>query len=71
LLHEDYTILTIDYETCRLWGNIRAHRRSLGHPISAQDAWIAATAFQHSLPLITHNPADFENIEGIEVITTL
>jgi tRNA(fMet)-specific endonuclease VapC len=66
----NYVILPFDIALCRLWGEIRARCRAAGRPISPQDAWIAATALQHGLPLITHNPADFETIEELELITT-
>ncbi len=62
-------VLPCDIELCRIWGRIRASRRGLGRPVSAQDAWIAASAVQHQLPLITHNPSDFELIEHLQVIT--
>jgi len=71
LLTNNYLVLTIDVETCRSWGEIRAYCRSEGRPISAQDAWIAATALQYQLPLITHNPSDFEVIKKINIITVL
>ena len=32
---------------------------------------MAATALRHGLPLVTHNPADFEMIEELELITTV
>lgn len=66
----NYTILPFDIELCRLWGEIRARCRAAGRPISPQDAWIAATALRHGLPLVTHNPADFEMIEELKLITT-
>jgi len=71
LLVENYTILPIDMETCRWWGKIRAEGRKLGRPISPQDAWIAASALQYQLSLVTHNPSDFEVIDGLQIITTL
>lgn len=36
-----------------------------------EDAWIAATALQYELPLVTHNPTDFEDIEKLEIVTTV
>ncbi len=66
----NYIILPFDIALCRLWGEIRAQCRVAGRPISSQDAWIAATSLQHGLPLVTHNPTDFEIIEELELITT-
>jgi tRNA(fMet)-specific endonuclease VapC len=66
-----YIILTFDIALCRLWGEIRAKCRAVGRPISPQDAWIAATALRHHLPLVTYNPTDFEVIEELELITTV
>jgi tRNA(fMet)-specific endonuclease VapC len=68
---QNYTVLPFDIALCRLWGEVRANCRVVGRPISPQDAWIAATALQHRMPLVTHNPADFEAIEELELITTV
>lgn len=67
----NFTVLPFDIALCRFWGEIRARCRAVGRPISPQDAWIAATALQHHLSLVTHNPADFEIIEELELITTV
>lgn len=64
-----YTILPIEVDTCRWWATIRTQRAALGLPISPQDAWIAAAALQYRIPLLTHNPDDFEQIPGLQVIT--
>jgi predicted nucleic acid-binding protein len=37
--------------------------------VQPADAWIAATALLHDLPLITHNRWDFEDIRGLNVIS--
>lgn len=66
---QGYLIFPYDINTCRLWGRIRADCRNSGHPISPQDAWIAATARQYALPLVTHNPEDFKNVKDLEIIT--
>jgi predicted nucleic acid-binding protein len=68
---QSYIILPFDIALCRLWGEIRAKCRAVGRPISPQDAWIAATGLRHHLPLVTHNPTDFEVIEELELITTV
>ena len=64
----DYLVLPFDIEVCRLWASIRAERRFIGRPISPQDAWIAATALQHDLSLITNNVSDFEGITDLKLI---
>ena len=64
-----YLIIPVDIELCRRWGNLRAELRTMGKPISAQDAWIAATALRYNLPLVTHNVKDFLGIPGLEVRT--
>ena len=63
----NFVALPFDNETCRLWAEIRAARRH--QTISPQDAWIAASALRHGLPLVTHNAGDFTNIPKLIVIT--
>lgn len=70
-LMTNYTVLSFDVALCQKWGELRAKRRAIGKPISPEDAWVAATALQYDLPLITHNPKDFERIPGLEIITTV
>jgi tRNA(fMet)-specific endonuclease VapC len=66
----NYLIIPVDRPLCREWAEIRANRQRAGRPISAQDAWVAATALRHSLPLVTHNVKDFLDIPNLKLITT-
>ncbi len=66
---ERYTTLPVDIDICRQWAQVRAVRIKAGLPISPQDAWIAATALRYQLALITHNPADYQAIPGLTIIT--
>ncbi|MBI4671308.1 MAG: type II toxin-antitoxin system VapC family toxin [Chloroflexi bacterium] len=66
-----FLVVPVDIELCRVWGKLRAAQQAKGKTIASQDAWIAATALRHGLPLVTHNPSDFENIQGLEVHTAL
>jgi predicted nucleic acid-binding protein len=66
---ERYTMLPVDVDTCRQWALVRAVRSAAGLPISPQDAWVAATALRYKLPLVTHNPDDFQQIPNLTVIT--
>ncbi len=62
-----YLLLAPTTSICQRWGEVRFNRRH--QPISAQDAWIAATALHYACPLLTHNPDDFLEIPGLSVIT--
>jgi tRNA(fMet)-specific endonuclease VapC len=64
-----YLIVPPDVEMCRIWGNVRGERQAAGQTISPQDAWIAATAIRHQLPLVTHNADDYLNITSLVVRT--
>jgi predicted nucleic acid-binding protein len=65
---QSYVILPFDADLCRQWGEIRAQCRAAGHPISPQDAWVAATALRYHLPLVTQNPGAFKIVRGLELI---
>ena len=64
-----FTTLLPDGETARLWARIKTSRERLGRPITFADAWIAASAMQLNLPLVTHNAPDYETIERLVVVT--
>jgi tRNA(fMet)-specific endonuclease VapC len=49
------------------YAEVRVARRQ--QPISAQDAWIAATALAYDLELVTHDAGDFAGIPGLRIIT--
>ncbi|MFO0822890.1 MAG: PIN domain-containing protein [Gemmataceae bacterium] len=61
------TVLHSDQATCARWAEIRVARQT--QPIAVADCWIAATALAYGLELVTHNPADFQGIPGLAVIT--
>ena len=64
----NYVITPVDQPLCREWAQIRAVRQNTGRVISPQDAWIAATALRHDLPLVTHNIKDFREISNLRLI---
>jgi len=61
-----YEILLVNNDTAVLYGLIKALLRKKGSPIPENDIWIAATAKQHSLTLITRDK-HFNEIEGLAV----
>lgn len=65
----NYVIIPVDQPLCQKWAQVRVDRQSVGRAISPQDAWIAATALRHDLPLVTHNVKDFREIPNLRLIT--
>lgn len=61
-------VLPATLEVARISGHLRAARERQGRPLERADAWIAATALRHGVPLITHD-RDFDGIAGLQVIT--
>jgi tRNA(fMet)-specific endonuclease VapC len=51
------------------WAEAMDSARLNGRPISAADAWIAATALNLGVPLITHNKNHFMGVDGLTVIS--
>jgi predicted nucleic acid-binding protein len=63
-----YTTLYPDELTCLIWSSIVADCRRAGRPVQTADAWIAASAQQWRLPLVTADIGDFEGIPEIEIV---
>lgn len=53
-------IIGIDGAIADEWGRLVARRGTLGRPIHAMDALIAATAQIHGLTVVTRNTEDFQ-----------
>ena len=66
----DFDPLPFDAAAARAFGQVAASLRRAGRKTAARayDAMIAATALAHDLPIYTCNPADFEGIDGLEVV---
>jgi tRNA(fMet)-specific endonuclease VapC len=65
----NFVLAEVVEATCLRWAEVMVNAHRIGRPISGADAWIAATALVYKVPLVTHNPADFENVPGLTVIT--
>lgn len=65
----NFVVIPYDHEIARCYGRLMAERKRNGKPIAPNDAWIAACATRHSVPLVTHNAKDFDGIPSLEVIT--
>ena len=64
-----FVLSPLDEDVCRQWAQVMDHARRTGRPISTADAWVAATALAYSVPLVTHNGADFAGVAGLTVIS--
>jgi tRNA(fMet)-specific endonuclease VapC len=51
------------------WAETMESGRRSGRPISAADAWIAATALHLGVPLISHNKNHFVGVDGLTIIS--
>ena len=59
-------VLGYDHDMAWEWAAVMSIK---GRPMGPGDAWVAATALRHGLPLVTHNRKHFENIPGLAVIS--
>ncbi len=66
-IHSLFVVIPSDKRLSSQWGEVRWTRRR--QPISAEDAWIAATAIEYACPLVTHNSKDFHGIPALTIIT--
>lgn len=57
-------VLAVDHVTAARYATIRQALRERGRPISSNDAWIAALALQHGLPLLSRD-THFDVVRGV------
>ncbi len=60
-------VATIGYATAREYAVVRRELKERATPIPANDAWIAALARQHHLPIVS-NDTHFDCVPGIQRI---
>ncbi len=65
---KNFVVLPYNNDIARVYARIVVERERAGRPITWPDAWIAASAVWHQIPLVTHD-ADFHGIAGLQVIT--
>lgn len=65
----NFVVIPYDHEIARCYGRLVAERQKSGKSIAINDAWIAACAVRHRIPLVTHNARHFNGITGLDVIT--
>ena len=60
-----FDVLPVTDETAVTYAALRVALKRTGRPIPANDAWIAALALQHRLPLLSRN-RHFDAVPGVE-----
>ena len=61
------TVLGLDEETARIFGRERGRLRRAGQRIGDMDLFIAATALQYDLTLLTNNRRHFDRVDGLRI----
>jgi predicted nucleic acid-binding protein len=59
--------LPVDDRVAVAWAELRRALRERGRRLVGNDAWIAATAIAHGLPIVTQD-GDYQDLPGLTVI---
>ena len=65
----DFSVLHSDSLLCSTWAAVRKESTQKGRPISAADAWIAATALVLTAPLVTNNSKDYRHLDKLQIVS--
>lgn len=68
-LQQTFTVVGLNDGIAQQWAEIQASSRAQGRPITSEDCWLAATALELKIPLVTHNAKHFQVIPNLEMIT--
>lgn len=60
----DFDVLPVTDATAIVYAGLRVALRKTGHPIPGNDAWIAALALEHRLPVLTRD-AHFDAVPAL------
>ena len=64
-----FVVIPYDNEVAHSYGRLMAAERQAGRTIGPNDAWIAACALRHQVPLVSHNAKHFKEIASLSLIT--
>jgi tRNA(fMet)-specific endonuclease VapC len=67
-LGRHWEVLAISKETTIHYAELRRQLKDAATPIPSNDAWIAALARQHRLPILSNDP-HFDLVQGIERVS--
>lgn len=61
-------VLPVDRDVCWRYGRLFRYLKANGLLIGANDLWIAATALENGLPVVTRNLAHFQRVPDLQVL---
>lgn len=61
-LRFEHRVLAVDEDIADQWGRVVAQSEAIGRPIRSMDAFLAATAIQRDLTMVTRNVSDFARL---------
>lgn len=65
---EGYPLILPDDATLNIYADRYAALRAAGKAVGINDLWIAASAIQHKLPLVTRNVRELARVDGLNVL---
>jgi tRNA(fMet)-specific endonuclease VapC len=68
-LLSNLSVLPVDREIAKKYGEIRAYLESMGVTVGGNDLLIAATALRFDLTLLTRNLRDYERVPDLKLET--
>lgn len=66
---QDFPILGIDEEICKVFGRERGKLRKQGRTVSDFDLLIASTCLHYDLTLLSNNQKHYELVEGLNLLS--
>jgi len=67
-LLQPYDVIDVSYDVARHYARLSRELRRLGVRTGDNDLWIAATAIQRDVELVTRDAGHFSRIQGLKLV---
>jgi len=68
---EGITVLSVDHDSCKIFGRERNKLRKQGNIIGDFDLVIASICLRHNLTLLTNNKKHFGRIDSLRIVSSM